>query len=163
MQRNLRHRILRTLSDCTGANLVEAALITPLLLTLTFGLIDFATLFYTYLALENGVSQASRFAVTGNQMANPNGGGNLSREQALMSAMRNATPTLALDDGQFQFSHIPAGGSAPVGGVGGPNDVGIVTVTYTWTPVTPILRPFLTNGQIVMKVDSAMKNEGRFN
>jgi Flp pilus assembly protein TadG len=32
-------------------------LITPLLLMLTFGIIDFASMFYVYLALENSVSR----------------------------------------------------------------------------------------------------------
>ena len=48
-----------------GRQLLEAAIITPLLLLLTFSIVDFAALFYVYLALENGVSQATRFAVTG--------------------------------------------------------------------------------------------------
>jgi len=57
--------------------LIEAALITPLLMLLTFATIDFAALFYVYLALENGVSEATRFAVTGNQMNDPLNPGNL--------------------------------------------------------------------------------------
>ncbi len=52
-----------------GANLVETAMVIPLLLLLTFAVVDFATLFYVYLALENGVSSATRYAVTG-QFAN---------------------------------------------------------------------------------------------
>ena len=51
----LSHRVVRRLRDTRGGSLVEAALITPLLLMLTFGIIDFASMFYVYLALENGV------------------------------------------------------------------------------------------------------------
>ena len=39
-----------------GTNVIEAALITPLLLAVTFAVIDFGTIFYAFLALENGVS-----------------------------------------------------------------------------------------------------------
>ena len=60
-----RRRLLATLRDAGGATLMEAAIITPLLLLLTFSIVDFASMFYCYLALESGVSQATRFAVTG--------------------------------------------------------------------------------------------------
>ena len=54
-----------------GATMLEAAIITPLLLLLTFSIIDFASLFYVYLALENGASQATRYGVTGNTEDDP--------------------------------------------------------------------------------------------
>ena len=74
----------RRLRDCTGATLVEAAIVTPLLLLLTFSIVDFGSLFYVYLALENGVSQATRYGVTGSAMDDPsNPGSKLSREDSI--------------------------------------------------------------------------------
>jgi Flp pilus assembly protein TadG len=155
--------LLRRLSDSTGANLLEAALVTPLLLLLTFSIIDFAAIFYVYLALENGVSQATRYAVTGNQMDDPdNPGEQLGRADSIKAAMREATPTLTIEDDAFTFSHMAPGG-AWVSGTGGPSDIEKVTVTYTWTPFTPVIRPFFENGELTLTVESAMKNEGRFN
>ena len=61
----------KRLRDCKGNTLVEAAVLTPLLLLLTFSIMDFASLFYVYLALENGVSQASRYGVTGQADGRP--------------------------------------------------------------------------------------------
>ena len=61
----------RRLSDARGANLVEAAVVTPLLLLLTLAIVDFSSMFYAYLALEHGVSQATRFAVTGRTLDRP--------------------------------------------------------------------------------------------
>jgi hypothetical protein len=149
--------------DTRGANLVEAALVLPLVLYLTFSIIDFANFAYVYLALENGVSQATRFAVTGNLVDDPGTpGAKLSRKDSIISAMRDATPTLTLPADAFTFSHLPPGAGSWAGGTGGPNDVEKVSVRYAWTPLTPALRPFLTDGQIVVVVDSAMKNEGRF-
>ena len=151
------------LRDTRGTNVLEAAIITPLLLVLTFGIADFASLFYVYLALENGVSQASRYGVTGNLMDNPaNPGTPLSRTDSIMTAMRQATPTLTLPDSAFTFSHMSVGSSAWVAGAGGPSDIDRVTVNYTWNILTPVMRPFFTNGQIQFSVDSAMKNEARF-
>ena len=136
--------------------MIEAAIMTPLLLLLTFSIVDFACLFYVYLALENGASQATRYAVTGQVIAGQ------SREESIKTAMRQATPTLTIGDNMFSFSHLSPGASTWVSGTGAENDIGKVTVTYTWNLMTPLIRPFFTNGQIVFRVESAMKNERRF-
>jgi Flp pilus assembly protein TadG len=163
MMRHLSPRLITRLRDATGANLVEAAIVTPLLLLLTFSIVDFASLFYVDLALENGVSVATRYGVTGNQMADPsNPTVTLSRTDSIKMAMRQATPTLTLDDSAFTFSHMSPGATTWAAGPGGPNDIEKVTVDYTWNIMTPLLKPFFTGGQIHFTVESAMKNEGRF-
>ncbi len=155
--------IRKLIRDSRGNNLVEAAIVTPLMLFLTFSIIDFATLFYAYLALENGVSQATRFAVTGNLLDDPDApGSKLSRRDSIMQTMRRATPTLTIPDGAFSFSHLPSGSGTWVNGTGGPLDIEKVSVRYDWSLLSPVLRPFFDNGQITLVVDSSMKNEGRF-
>ena len=155
-----RIRKVRRLSDAKGANLVEAAIITPLLLLLTLAIVDFASMFYCYLALEHGVSQATRYAVTGQQMSS--GGSPIGREASIKSAMRVAAPTLTIPDSAFSFSFMPLNGSSWSSGLGGPNDVGRVTINYTWRFMTPLIRPFFTGGQINLRVQSTMKNEALF-
>ena len=155
-----RRRSLRRLSDARGANLVEAAVITPLLLLLTLAIVDFSAMFYAYLALEHGVSQATRYAVTGQQMSAS--GTPIGREASIKAKMRDATPTLTIPDGAFSFSFMRPGTSAWNGGLGGPNDVGRVTVNYNWTFMTPLIRPFFPGGQINLTVQSTMKNEAIF-
>ena len=39
---------------------------------------------------------------------------------------------------------------------------GKLTITYPYNVMTPLMRPFFTNGQLVIRVESAMKNEGSF-
>lgn len=159
-----RRRLLSRLRDASGATLIEAAIITPLLLILTFGIMEFATMFYVYLALENGVSQATRYGVTGNLKDDPmNPGTPLDRTESMKLAMRQATPTLTIPDAEFSFSHLPVGGGAWLGGTGGPGEIEKLTVTHTWTFMTPLIRPFFTGGQLIIQVDSSMKNEARFN
>jgi hypothetical protein len=155
MTRRVQRRLFERLRDARGANLVEAAILTPLLLLLTLGIIEFAMLFYVYLALENGASQASRYGVTGQVLQNQ------TREASVKSAMRRATPTLTLDDGAFSFSYMPLNGPPNwLNGIGGPNDISKVTINYTWTFITPIIRPFFgPDGAIQLTVESAMKNE----
>lgn len=158
----LRHaRVRRLISDQEGANLLEAAIITPLLLLLTFSIVDFAAMFYVNLSLESAVSQATRFGVTGRTMPDPsNPGGSLDRRGSIIAAMRTAAPTLTIPDAAFSFSHMPAGSSTWQGGVGGPGAIERVTVNYTWTFYTPTVRAFFPGGQVNLQVQSMMKNEG---
>ncbi|MGQ0601396.1 MAG: PA14 domain-containing protein [Anaerolineales bacterium] len=48
-----------------GQGLIEFALVAPVLLALTFGIIEFARLFAAWLAIQNGARFAVRYAVTG--------------------------------------------------------------------------------------------------
>jgi hypothetical protein len=86
----------------------------------------------------------------------------MTRSQSIMTAMRQATPTLTLPDGAFTFSFMPPGASTWSSGTGGPDDIGRVQVAYTWDVMTPLIRPFFTNGQITIRVESSMKNEARW-
>lgn len=142
----------KSLLDSTGQSLVEAAFVTPLLLLLTFAVIDFGLIFYVNLALENGVSQAVRYGITGQVMSG------LSREESIKAVMRHATPTLSIADSDFEFSHRSNG--VWVAGVGGPGDVERVRVTYDHQVF--VLRPLFSGGLVQMRVESSMKNEDRF-
>ena len=150
-------RLVKRLRSSRGATLIEAAIITPLLLLLTFSIVDFGSLLYIYLALENGVSQATRYAVTGAQVPG------MTREDSIKAAMRQSTPTLALADSAFTFTFMAPGSSTWASGAGGPSDIGRVTVNYNWTLMTPLIRPFFPGGQVNVRVESAMKNEARWN
>jgi TadE-like protein len=148
---------LKRWESARGQNLLEAALIVPIFLLLTFGLIDFGTVFYIYLTLENGVSQATRYAVTGQQMddpANPTGP-KLPRDVSIKMAMRQATPTIIIPDSAFSFYNVTKNAA----GSGGPGDLIRVRVDYTVSLFTPLLRQFFTNGQLTLSVFSTMKNE----
>jgi hypothetical protein len=161
MTRSFARRLVRRLRDTSATSALEAAIITPLLLLLTLSIIDFGALFYVYLALENGVSQATRYGVTGNLMSDPaHPGLFLSRDESIKLAMRQATPTLTIPDAAFSFSHLAAGGAAWSGGSGGPNELAKVSVGYSWQFINPMLWPFFPGGQITLNVESAMKNEG---
>ena len=146
----------RRLSRDDGQSLIEAAIITPLMLLLTIGIFEFGAMFYVFLSLQNGVSQATRYAITGNSAAGS------SRIDSVKSAMRTTTPTITIPDSAFSFSHLPSGGTAFVGGIGGPGEVEKVTINYTWTFFTPLMRPFFPTGKMQMTVDSTMKNEPKF-
>src|SRR5215831_2699512 len=104
--------ICRRLRTSRGTTMLETALVLPLLLLITFSIIEFGAMFYAYLALENGVSQATRYGITGNVQTG------LSRDDSIKAAMRDATPTLTIDDGMFTMSHLPQGGTTWLAGPG---------------------------------------------
>jgi len=149
-------QIFRRLKACRGTSILETALLLPLLLLVTFSIVEFGVMFYTYLALENGVSEATRYGITGNQMAS------MTRDDSIKSSMRQASPTLTIPDTAFTFSHLPQGGASWLPGPGGPGEIEKVTVDYTWNVLTPLLWPFFSNGQLHLQVNSSMMNEGRF-
>src|SRR6186997_2101212 len=103
-------RIVTRLRDAKGTTMIEAAFITPLFLLLTFSIVDFGALFYAYLALENGVSLASRYGVTGRTLNDPVTGTPLNHQESLKLAMRQGTPTLTIPDSSFTFAHRSPGG-----------------------------------------------------
>jgi uncharacterized protein len=153
--------IARRLRETAGNTMLEAAIITPLLLLLSLSIVDFGALFYVYLSLENGVSQATRYGITGNVMPDPaHPANNLSHDDSIKAAMRQATPTLTLPDAAFSFQFMPAGGGAWQAGSGGPDQLSKLRVNYTWRLINPMLWPFFPGGQITFNVESSMKNEG---
>ena len=151
----LNHRVRRRFFDERGVNLIEAAVVMPMVLLVCFSIAEFATIFYVNLSLQNGVSQATRYAITSRVVPG------MSRTESIREAMRLATPTLTIPDTAFTFTHLPEGGSSWLGGTGGANAVEKVTVDYTWPIMTPLMRPFFSNDEIHFKVQSAMKNEGQ--
>lgn len=149
-------RIFRRRRDAKGANLIEAAIMTPLILLVTFAIVDFGAIFYVWLALQNGVSQATRFGVTGNTMPS------MSREDSVRRALQDATPTLTIPDTSITFSNMPVGGTTWSSGLGVEGAVGRVTVTYSWSLFTPLVRVFFSSGQITISAESTMTSERRF-
>jgi Flp pilus assembly protein TadG len=132
-----------------GAALAEVGIIISLLVVVTFSILDFSGLFWTFLAFQNGVSQATRFAVTGNTMSG------LTRDQSIRQAMRNSTPGFTINDGDFTFYNV----SKNIAGTGGPTDIIRVTVAHDWQLWTPGMRTFFNNGIVTLRVSATMKNE----
>lgn len=147
-------RLCRRFRDDTGANLVEAALILPVLLLLTFTFVEFATILYVQMALQNGVNQGARFAITRNVLPG------LSREQSIKSIVKEEIPTLDIADEHITFSHMALGGEEWTDGTGGANTIERVTVTYSYPIMSPAVRPFFDSDVLTFRVTATMKNEG---
>ena len=137
-----------------GTALAETGIIITLLIPITFAVLDFAGILYAFQAMQNGVSQATRFAVTGNHGTDGSGAA-LSRDESIRQAMRAATPGFQIADNAFTFYNLSQGTPDS----GGPNDIIRVTVVYDWQLLTPFLRPFFQGGYVTIRVASSMRNE----
>ena len=121
---------------------------------LSLSVVEAAMLFFAYLTLQNGVTAASRFGVTGQD---PNDDDHPTRhEDSIMRVMRNATPGLTLADDEFSFYDITT--QSP--GTGGPNDIIQVTVAHPLRLISPMVLPLVGNGGVItLGVSAMMKNE----
>jgi hypothetical protein len=143
-----------------GQSLVESALVLILLLFMIFAIIDFSVLFYVYISLEQGISEASRYGITGQQRVNPNNPANfLSRDESVKLVMREWNFLVTIPDSGFTFEHRSLNGATWLAGSGGPGDIARVTVNYNWRLLTPFIRSFFPGGQASLRVASTMWNE----
>lgn len=69
----MRALIRKAWKDRSGAALVEAAIISPVLITLGFGIFDFSNFYYQHQAIVSGVADAARYLARSScATANPN-------------------------------------------------------------------------------------------
>jgi Flp pilus assembly protein TadG len=151
--RRLDHLARHWMEDEQGANLVEAAFILPLILLVICSLMEFSGVLYTRMALQNGVSQATRFAITRAILTGK------SREESIKAVLRRRTPRITLDDSNIAFSHRLPGGRTWDAGTGPPRSIERLTVTYKWHVMTPVMARFFPADGITIVAESAMKNE----
>src|SRR5881397_4040960 len=101
-----------------GQALVETAIGIVLLLLLTFSIVDAAMLFYIYLTLQNGVTEATRFAVTGQD------------PDAIKRVILDATPGLNINEDTEIFLNDISDPNHPIPGAGQPNSIILVKVVH---------------------------------
>jgi Flp pilus assembly protein TadG len=136
-----------------GANLVEAAFLLPVLLLVLCGIMEFAGILYTRLALQNGVSQAARYAITRRVLPDK------TREESIIEILRKRTPGISIPDSEISFSHQQPGAGSWDDGTGPGGSIERVTVRHHWNIMTPIMSYFFPYGGFEIRADGVMKNE----
>ncbi|MDJ0663115.1 MAG: TadE/TadG family type IV pilus assembly protein [Acidimicrobiia bacterium] len=144
--------MLRSLRSENGASLVESALVLPLILFLLFGVIDSARLISTHNAVRTASREAARHgsAVGTNGIGDPHyvdcpairdAGMWLSESIELLPA----NITIEYDSGPATVvkDTCPVGGPAPDPGDLGNGDRILVTTSYGFEPITPIIGDIL--------------------
>lgn len=152
-----------------GQTTVEFALVATALLTLLFAALDLAVMFYVQLTMQRAVREGARYAITGQAT------GSAGKEE-LNRVVKDASNGLydqnaeALKDPALKEPRVnrlnPAATAAynnytgsPVADTGAPDDIIIVSLTYSWPLLTPMVQPFFHDGKYTFTARATMKNE----
>jgi Flp pilus assembly protein TadG len=135
-----------------GQTAVEFALMLIVLVTVMLAIVELGRLLQVWLTVQNSAQVATRFAVTGQEAADPSDDPwDTARLQAIKDEARRVAGSLAIKDsagrteaGYFEVT-ILAGDRPPTTTVGaeypgGPNQRVAVRVTYNHDLITPFLR-----------------------
>ena len=143
----------------TGSTVVEVAVASVVLIVLIAGLIDFGRVGYARSRLKYAVSQAARFATTGNAVDDPaNPGHKLSRPDSVVTLIQSLS---GLSDSSRLIVSMeavtPDGRTIP--GPGGPGDVVTVRASYRLQLVAPYLTAMFPGGEFAVTAATTFRNE----
>ena len=138
------HRLLR---GCHGSGLVEFALVLPLLASLLFGIFEFGRLGFSHLSARHAVAEAARYAVTGQQLTDPETGEPIARVESIRRVLRENVAPVAIAD---SIVVDPPDG-------GGPEDLVTISVLFRYRYFLPGLKDVLP--PVDFTIRTAMKNE----
>ena len=151
--------------DQKGQTTVEFALVALLLFGLLFAIIDLALMFYVNLTMQHAVREGARYAVTGQTVG-------AAGRDALIQKVKDASyglydqnalsqkdPTVSILTPTSTQSFTNYSGTPVPGSTGTPDQIIIVSLTYAWPLLTPVLRPCFSNGNYTFTVRATMKNE----
>lgn len=148
-----------------GQTTIEFALVTVFLLGLLFAIVDLAILFYVNLSMQHAVREGARYAITGRSDLGED------RRSALIAKIKEQS--MGLYDKNTHTPKDPSisvikptgvtfsnySGTPTTGDPGKADETIVVSLTYTWPLVTPLMKPFFPGGAYTFTVKSTMKNE----
>lgn len=149
-----------------GQATLEFAFVAILFFGLLFVIIDIGALFFVNLTMQHAVREGTRRAVTGNTYSA------IDRRTAVITQIREQSmgfydkntrtvkePTIkVITPGNVTFANY-TGGVTQTSNPGQAGDTIVVSLTYSWPLLTPILRPFFPGGEYTFTVRSTMRNE----
>lgn len=148
-----------------GQTTVEFAFVAILLLGLLFAIVDLATLFYVNLTMQHAVREGTRYAITGRSDLGAD------RRSALIEKIKEQS--MGLYDKNLHTPRDPSisvirptgitfsnySGTPTTGDPGKSDETIVVSLTYTWPLMTPLMKPFFQGGAYTFTVKTTMKNE----
>lgn len=139
-----------------GTAAVETAILLPVFLLLLTSIFEYGAMLFAGANLEAAVREAARYGSTGAEVSG------LSREERILEIVEERTlgmlkPGDAGVTTRVYPSFASIGEEGGTAGVGGPGDVVLYKVDYTWSAVTPVLKPLLDG--IVLSASVAFRNE----
>jgi Flp pilus assembly protein TadG len=140
---------LRLLRSERGAELIEMAIVTPVLLLLVFGIVDFGFMFQRYVVLTNAAVEGARVAtMPGYTVADA--------QARVQSYVANALPLGVVATAVAVPVTVPG-----PGGTTWPAMEVTVTHAYALQYVAPIMRLVggTTNGSVTLRARSTMRRQ----
>jgi Flp pilus assembly protein TadG len=134
-----------------GQTLVEFAILIPLLLLLFVMIFDLGRAVYYSSAIHNAAREGARWGVV--HYNTDIKGNTLADESGMIAATKKFAIGLGLSGTNVNIS-AGWGADEPNG-----NHTVRVTMTYTFTPATPLLSNFLSGGVIHLTGDAVMRTE----
>lgn len=150
-----------------GQTIVEFTLVALLLFTVLFAIVDLSVMFYVNLTMQRAVREGARRAITGQQTGLP---GRNDLIQTIKDASNGLYEKNALENKDPEvsvltpketrnFSNYTGYRGTPIVDTGQQNDIIIVSLSYAWPLMTPIIKPFFKDGRYAFVARATMKNE----
>lgn len=142
-----------------GAVAVETSFAAVLLVLLITATMDFANMHHKRSALQYAVSQAARFAVTGNTIVDPNNPAKrLTRDASIYHLVKELSHIDDLRSNDIVVYVVGSNGSLTAGS-GSAGDVIMVQASYRVPVVTPGLAKLFPNGSYSFTCAARFRNE----
>jgi Flp pilus assembly protein TadG len=140
-----------------GSIFIETAFTTAAFVLLLLAVLDLGRMQYYRVSLAHAVSQAARFATTGNTLTEDDGS-SMSREDAIIAKIKQLSQNLNLAPSDVDITSRDGQGVVH-NGAGGPGDVVTIEVSYSVPVVAPVLRGFFPQGKYGFTCSTSFRNE----
>ncbi len=141
-----------TVGNRRGQSLIEFVLLVPIAVFLVLASVDVGYHFYTKLTVRHAVTEAGRYATTGQVLTDPLTGTPLSRAESIKQTLLAKATALRIDVAGVTLN--PADG-------GGPDDIVSIRLDYTYN-FGPALSPHFFPRTLDLDVTTVVKNEPVF-
>jgi Flp pilus assembly protein TadG len=132
---------------------VEFIFALPVCMMLFFGIYEFSRYYTTRLRIRTAVAEATRFATTGNTLADADTGDPLSRSVSIRQTILNQVDQFGVTSDNISID--PEDG-------GGPEEIVTVTVDYEYQVAVPLMAKVFEADALDFSVSTSMRNEPFF-
>jgi Flp pilus assembly protein TadG len=152
------------ISNKKGQTTAEFAIVAIVLLGLVFAVIDFGYMLYVNLTMQHAVREGARYAITGRSDLSPAG----VRASVVQKIKDSSIGLCGRQACSITFFRLQSGSPVELPTdpndsrslvVGGPRELIVIRVAYSWPLLTPIVKPFFPDGKYSFTVGATMKNE----
>ena len=143
-----------------GASAVEFAIVAPVVIFLLIAIVELCTLFWVNLTMQYAVREGAGYAVTGRADLDPSPK-NDKRYRAVIASIKQNSMGL-FDKVEPRINNINYGNPSKYNDAmfGKAGEIFVLRIDCSWPLMTPLLRPFFTDGKYKFSVATTMRNEG---